>query len=386
MRTLSFSVVLTLALLVISNVPASDAAPAPARTTKVAKQKPAGWEQKWATVLAAAKKEGQVTVYSQWGPETRNLLIKGFRDKYGIDVEWLSVSRGPEITAKVAKERSAGINSADFFGTGLTTTLVTMKPQGLLGKIEPLLILPEVTDPKAWRIGKLPIVDKEGMGFGMIATTQRYILINTDLVKKGEITSYKDLLKPQFKGKLTLNDPTVTGPGNAMFGHFAQDLWGEAGTVQFLKDLLIKQEAVITRDNRQQVEWVARGKYAIAIAPLVEVTQDFLKQGAPLALLAAKEGVAIISGAGAFGIPPVMAHPNATTVFVNWLLSKEGQTLFIKGFGNPSARADVAGEGLNPLLFPQPGEKIYPETEEVIAVWRGKMMKVNKSVIDSLKK
>ena len=81
-----------------------------------------------------------------------------------------------------------------------------------------------------------------------------------------------------------------------------------------------------------------------------------------------------------------MPHPNATTVFVNWLLSKEGQTLFIKGFGNPSARADVTGEGLNPLLFPQPGEKIYPETEEVIAVWRGKMMAVNKAVINSLKK
>lgn len=362
--------------------------PVPTPVTKVATPLPklAAWEQKWETVLAAAKKEGQVTIYSQWGPDTRNLLIKGFKDKYGINVEWLAFSRGPEITAKAQTERTAGINNADYFGTGLTTILVTMKPPGLLGPIGPHLILPEVTDPKAWQIGQVPLVDKDGMGFGMVATAQRYILRNTELVKEGEITTYKDLLKPQYKGKLTLNDPTVTGPGNAMFGHFAQDLYGEAETQQFLRDLLIKQEAVVTRDNRQQVEWVARGKYAIAIAPLVEVTQDFIKQGAPLALVITNEGVAVVSGAGAFGISTVLPHPNATTVFINWLLSKEGQTIFQKGFGNPSARTDISREGLDPLLFPRPGEKVYPESEDVVVVWRGKMMEASKGVIGSLSK
>ncbi|MBI4331522.1 MAG: extracellular solute-binding protein [Chloroflexi bacterium] len=360
--------------------------PAPATTTAAPAPRQAGWEQKWEVVVADAKKEGQVVIYSQWGPDTRNLLIKGFKDKYGINVEWLAFSRGPEITARAQTEKAAGINNADFFGTGLTTTMVTMKPLGLLGPIAPRLILPEVTDSKAWKIGKVPLVDKDGTGFGMVATAQRYILRNTDLVKEGEITTYKDLLKPQFKGKLTLNDPTVTGPGNAMFGHLAQDLWGEAETLQFLKDLLIKQEAVITRDNRQQVEWVARGKYTVAIAPLVEVTQDFIKQGAPLALGATTEGVAVVSGAGAFAIPAVLPHPNAATVFINWVLSKEGATVFQKGFGNPSARADVPAEGLDPLLFPKPGEKVFPESEEVIVVWRGKMMEANRAIIDSLAK
>ncbi|MBI2934300.1 MAG: extracellular solute-binding protein [Chloroflexi bacterium] len=346
----------------------------------------AGPEQKWEKVLAEARKEGQVVVYSQWGPDTRNALLKGFKDRYGINVEWMAFSRGPEITARAQTEKGAGIINADFYGTGLTTILVTMKPQGLTGDIRPYLLLPEVLDPKAWRIGQVPVVDKAGMGFGMVATAQRYILRNTEMVKDDEIKTYKDLLKPQFKGKLTLNDPTVTGPGNAMFGHFAQDLWGEAETVQFEKDLLIKQEAVVVRDNRQQVEWVARGKYAIAIAPLVEVTQDFIRQGAPLSLVFTTEGVAVVSGAGGFGIPERPAHPNALTVFINWLLSKEGQTIFQKGFGNPSARADVPSEGLDPALFPRPGEKVYPESEEVIAVYRGKMMEVSKGVLESLKK
>lgn len=343
-------------------------------------------QDKWEDILLGAKKEGKVIVYSIWGPDTRQLLSKAFKDKYGIDVEWTAFSRGPELTARASMENKSGLYLADAYGVGLTTILVTMKPIGLLRSIEPHLILPEVTDSKAWRFGKVPLVDKDKQGLGMISAVQRYILINTELVRAGEITSYQDLLKPQYKGKLLLNDPTVTGPGNAMIGHFAQDLWGEDGTVQFLKDLLIKQEALIVRDNRLQVEWVARNKYSIAIAPLIEAVQDFRRLGAPVALVPVKEGAPIVSGAGALALASNLPHTNAATLFVNWLLTKEGQTVFIKGFGNPSARADVSGEGLDPLLFPQAGEKIYPESEDVIAVWRNKMMQVSKGIIESLPK
>lgn len=343
-------------------------------------------EDKWEAIVLGAKKEGKVIIYSIWGPDTRMLLSKAFKDKYGIDVEWTAFSRGPELTARVSMENKSGLYLADAYGVGLTTILVTMKPLGLLRSIEPFLILPEVTDSKVWHLGKVPLVDKDKQGLGMIAAVQRYILRNTELVGAGEINSYQDLLKPQYKGKLLLNDPTVTGPGNAMIGHFAQDLWGEEGTVQFLKDLLIKQEALVVRDNRLQVEWVARGKYSIAIAPLIEAVQDFRRLGAPVALVLVKEGAPIVSGAGALALASTVPHPNATTLFVNWLLTREGQTVFIKGFGNPSARADVSGEGLDPLLFAQSGEKIYPESEEVIAIWRSKMMQVSKGIIDAVPK
>lgn len=340
----------------------------------------APWQLKWETVLAEGKKEGKVVLYTIWGAQTRGLLAKAFQDKFGIELEVLAFSRGPEITARANTEQRAGLKSVDIFGTGPITLLTTMKPEGLLGPIEPLLILPEVTDTKMWRGGVLPLMDKEGRGLGMSATAQRYILRNTDLIKDGEITSYADVLKPQYKGKIALDDPTVTGAGASVFAHMAMELWDLDRAKGFLRDLLVKQEVAIVRDRRTMVEWVARGKYSIGLGPLSEMVAEFINLGSPIALVPPKEGTAISTGGNGLGISPNLAHPNATTVFVNWILSKEGQSVFVRGVGAPSGRVDVQAEGLLPMFLPQPGEKIFPETEKVI-LFRGEMVQIAKEII-----
>lgn len=59
-------------------------------------------------------------------------------------------------------------------------------------------------------------------------------------------------------------------------------------------------------------------------------------------------------------------HPRTARLFINWLLSKEGQTLFTKAFGAPSARLDVATEGLDPATLIKPGIKyIEGDAEEI---------------------
>ena len=56
------------------------------KAAKAVKVMPA-WQQKWEDTLAAAKKEGKVSVSTFVGPETRNTLAKAFKAKYGIDLE-----------------------------------------------------------------------------------------------------------------------------------------------------------------------------------------------------------------------------------------------------------------------------------------------------------
>ncbi len=74
-------------------------------------------------------------------------------------------------------------------------------------------------------------------------------------------------------------------------------------------------------------------------------------------------------------------HPNATTIFVNWLLSKEGQTLFsVKGEASPSFRIDVPTEGIPQILLLQPGEKYWIDSEE-LNLFRAKMMEVTKAIM-----
>ncbi|MBI4334156.1 MAG: ABC transporter substrate-binding protein [Chloroflexi bacterium] len=321
----------------------------------------AGWQEKWNKVLADARKEGTVTVYNTWSPEIRMTLIEAFKAKYKIDLEFSSFGRGEEMAARFQAENRAGLYLADFFGSGPGTMTAVLRPQGLLGPIQPWLILPEVVDPKVWRDGSLPFMS-EGFAFGMIAQVIRTLAYNTDLVKEREITTYRDMLKPQYKGKITMLDPSTTG--NSTLAHVGHRLWGEQATVDFLRRLITEQEVVITRDNRLHIETVARGKYAIAFAPSTTTLPGFLKSGAPLKVAIVEEDNRLAVGSGGFAVPVKFANPNATTVFINWLLTREGQTIFARGFGAPSARLDVPVEGIDPLLIPEPGKKYYGETPD----------------------
>lgn len=344
-----------------------------------------GWEHRWETTLAEAKKEGSVSIYTLWRPDTRIALTRAFKEKYGIDLEFSPFGRGAEMAAKVQAEQRAGLYAADAFGAGAPSLLVVMKSEGFLGPIEPSLVLPEVLEGKVWHGGKFPFLDKENLAVGMIGVVIPTMLYNTDLIKEGEITGHKDLLKPQYKGKITLNDPTVTGAGPGLIAHLGENLWGEAEAADFLRRLVKEQEVVIQRDTRAQVETVARGKYAIAMAPSQPNATEFLAMGAPVKFVLLKEDNRTTISSGGLSVPKRLAHPNAATVFVNWLLTREGQSVFAKSFGTPSTRVDASAEGIDPLLIPKPSEKYYAETEEFIKAmnkWAGLAKKI---IDDALK-
>ena len=351
---------------------AAGAPQVPAAAKNTVRPAESTWQEKWQSTVAEAKKEGEVSIYATWTPEMRKALTL-FTKKYGIILNFQPFSRGADMLAKVQTEKVAGLKSVDVFGSGGPTLIGMFKPLGLLGPIEPLLILPEVLDANKWRGGKLPFLDKDKVAMGLIASVQRYILINTEMVKPGEITSYQDLLNPKYKGKIALNDPTVTGSGSGMIGHLAKDIWNEERALNYLKQVLDQQPA-ITRDNRLQVEWVAKGKYPIGLGVNPEVVATFLELGAPITVVIPKTRVFISPAAGAFALPWQPPHPKATQVFINWLASKEGEAAFAKGFGNLSARADIPPEGVNPLLVPQTDEKIVMDSEEHILL-RAKLLK-----------
>ncbi len=344
-----------------------------------------GWEKQWNAILEAGKKEGTVSIYTMWISETRLALAKAFKEKYGINLDFTPVNRGAEIMARVETERRAGLNSVDLIGVGSGTLVSAMKPAGDIVPMENLLLLPEVTETKYWRGGKFPFLDKGKTTIGMIASVQRSIIYNTSLVKKGEITSFKDLLKPQYKGKITINDPMVPGAGKDTLIHLALNVWNLDETKAYFKQLLKSQGAVIDRDNRQHVESVARGKYAIGLGPQLDSLAKFLDLHAPIDAAIPKEGAYVTSAAGCIAEPAKLAHPNATKVFVNWLLSREWQTVFAKSFGSPSMRADVPAVGFNPVFLPQPQEKIYMPSEAAV-LFTDEITKAAKQIMNEVYK
>ncbi len=323
----------------------------------------AAWEQKWESTLAEAKKEGRVTVYTGWGNSVTVPLRAAFEKKYGIELEFNMIGGGSALMPKVEAVTRAGLHLADVFSVGTDTLMNQLKPAKLLGQVDHMLILPEVTDPNVWTGGQFPFLDKDKTTVKMLGVIQRYISYNTNLIKEGEVTSYKDLVKPQYKGKITMSDPSVSGAASSMLSHIANDLWTVEEASEWLRLLLKQQEVVMTRDDYLVVDWTAKGKYAIGMAGKRGSLVEYMNAGAPITMAVQKEGHPMGTAAGAFALPAVVPHPNATSVFINWMLTKEGQAIVSVGYGFPSIRRDVPPEGYPPLFLPLSGEKTFPESE-----------------------
>ncbi len=333
----------------------------------------AGWQEKWDAAVAAAKKEGEVVYYTTAGAETRTALSEAMNKKYGIRVEFVT-GRGPELSARVTKEYSGGVYIADVMNSG-GGTFTGLKEAGLLGKLEPALMLPEVTDNNAWVTGGPPFIDKEKMFLGMLASYEKYVARNTEQVKDGEIKSIRDVLDPKWKGKIALFDPTTTGSGASMVTFMAR-LWGLEKTRQFLSDLA-KQDPVVARDKRLHAEWTAKGKYPISLAPNPEMMAEFIDLKLPIAHVKIEEGGMVNTVGGAIGTMNKPPHPNAAVVFINWLLSKEGQAVYVDSVKLPGARKDAPTTGLDPNIIVGPGDKFIIADEEFFILQRDVLTMTN---------
>ncbi len=306
----------------------------------------------WNKLVAAAKKEGRLSLYSGALEKARDIAIPAFKNKYGIDVD-VVMGRGVEVMSKIEAERRGGLYIQDVGMLGVSTTINDLKPKGMIVPLDKFLLLPEVTDQMKWKGGKLPYLDKTHMAFGFVAMNSHAIIINSQLVKDGEITSQRDLLNPKWKNKIVMSDPSVSGNANTWFGHVLLDLYGKNEGKKFMQELA-KQNPLVGRDERMIVEWVARGKYPIGIGPSPRQVLAFKAAGAPIVWPKLKETPAVTAGTGVVSLFDKVPHPNAATLFINWLLSKEGGEVFSKGIGYPSVRVDVSAEGFDPMLVPGP--------------------------------
>ncbi len=329
------------------------------------------WEVEWNKALEAAKKEGKVVIGTAIASDARTALGKAFKDKYGIDVQWMA-GRATELNTKIFAERREGIYSVDLFITGGITPFVSLQPAGLLEPLKPLLILPEVTNPKAWWGGGLWFSDKgKNLVSSPILTTSQYEIANSNMVKKGEITSYRDFLKPKWKGKIVMNDPTISGAGSRWFSVVTEKIMG----VDFMRELA-KQDIVVIRDQRLQMEWVSRGNYPIILGPQPTVTAEFVTAGAPLMPIEVSEGGWLGGGPGLVMYVNKAPNPNAAKIFINWFHTKEGQSIYGRISRTESARLDVSNDYLEPAERRKPNVKYFISEEEDFIMKLDNLMKL----------
>ena len=313
----------------------------------------ADWQSDWDRTLAAAKKEGTVAVITDVTASMRDALTLAFQSKYGIQVE-LFGALGREVPPRVLAERKAGRYLWDVFVHGTTTGLESMIPAGAFDSLEPALIFPDIIDPKTWRGGAIEFLDPNKMLLTMTPFQRGTIFYNPTLVNAKEFKSHKDLLDPKWKGKLIMDDPRRAGPGQSTLTFFY--LHPELGA-DFIR-ALGKQQIIIMKDFAQEVDAIGQGRYPVLIGTADFVALARARQGVPIAIVDArqlKEGTDVNPANGALALFNKSPHPNAAKIYINWLLSKEGQTIFARGNGYVSNRLDVPTDHAEPWRIPQPG-------------------------------
>lgn len=320
-------------------------------------------QAEWDWVLAAAKAEGKVSVIIPTGAEVREALVAPFEARYGITVDaW--AARGSEIPPRVQNERSAGQYLWDVYVGGGTQIFTSLIPMAALDVTESALILPEVKDPQKWRGGGIEYLDAERRAIVMTPFLRGCVFVNPNMVDPKSITSFKDLLDPRWKGRMVLDDPRRAGPGNAMFTLFY--LHPELGP-DFIR-ALGKQEPVIMTDYGQEVDAIGQGRYPILLGSSDNIVEERMKQGVPITIVAATQMRELCDVSPANGDVALMMNaprPNAARVYINWLLTQEGQTAFVRATGYVSSRLDAPTDQALPWRVPVPGA-IKSYTKEAI--------------------
>ena len=312
-----------------------------------------GWRDKWAQTVAAAKKEGQVTIYT---PRNQSEIINAgvFQKRYPeIKISHLALRAGPGLH-RLIMERRAGKYLVDIrLGGGAGGQLIRAN---VLDPIRSALILPEVLDESKWWLGKHRYEDPDQRYVFIYIGAPKGVIIyyNTKLVDPKELSSLKDLLNPKWRGKIVTYDMRGGGAGGGTLRYI---YYHPKLGPDFLRRLFRDTQMTFTRDYRRQAtDWLATGKFAICFVCNRTEIQRARAQGLPVDVLYfdSVDGIVGLTGeGGTVGLVNRAPHPNAAKVFINWLLSREGQVT--------AQRALAAGEASDSLRIDIPKDDVPRE-------------------------
>jgi ABC-type Fe3+ transport system substrate-binding protein len=314
----------------------------------------------WDQLVKAAQKEGKVEVIlGGQMPRKLRAIMPEFTKKYGIKVNYQTGS-SRKHSARILAERKAGKFTADVWIGGANSGLSILLPNKMLTPLKPLLVDPEVKNPARWYQGKHHFTDPEGQYIFTWGASPAYtIAINTNLVKPEQIKSYWDILDPKWKGKIVSRSPARRGAAASSVPLLLTPEIGKKWFERWANEM----DVTIVRDSRQAVEWLGLGRFAIGMFGLGTPAEEMAKQGFPILPYlphVLKEGEILSASAANIMAVDQPANPNAQKLFINWALSKEGQSIFIKtGKTSDSLRVDVADDLVAPQYLIRPDRKYY---------------------------
>ena len=292
------------------------------------------WEAEWEAAVAGAQEEGALVLVGGSAALYYRPVWERFEQQFGIEVN-SSGGSASQLVDRLLAERNAGRYTVDIFLGGPGTMIGRMIPNNVLDPVADAFILPEVKDESLWFEGRHMYRDAEQTYlFSYAANVEvedngaRY---NTEYVSEQEISSVssqRDFLDPRWKGRMvSLAIEPRPQSGRELFH---PDLG-----IEFLEHLFLEMDILFLGDSRLVVDHVLTGARPVCF-PCGSIGRDLdrlEREGAPLSNLRHRHDewqddklMNTQSPGHTISKMNRPAHPNAQTVFINWLLSKEGQT------------------------------------------------------------
>ena len=279
------------------------------------------------SLIEGAKKEGKMSFYTTMTLSQSKKVVDAFHQKYTFITPELFRSGGDEVLNRIQNEARGGLYAWD---------VVSTRGDSVLALEESKLLAP-------YRSPETKFIDKDMVdddGYWTAYYVNPYVLgYNTKLVKKDDVPkTYEQLLDPKWKGKKISIDDSAYG-----FLAGLMRAWGKEKAVEYFKKLAA-QEPVVQRGNTNRVQLTMAGEYPLIIAYAPTIQRETSK-GHPMDWVPLEPVPVQVN-------PMMLAakapHPNAGKLFIDFLLSKQGQQMLI-GFRRIPVREDVEPDP--PRLF-----------------------------------
>ena len=290
-------------------------------------------------LVEAAKKEGKLVVYTSMNQRDMTLLVQEFTKRYPFIDAQIFRANSQKLLPRIETEARAKKHHADVFTASFPIWPELIR-QGLVAPYqspESRRYPKELRDPNGyWTILYLQIM---GMAY------------NTKLVPPARAPKrYEDLLSAQWK-------PQEIGMDYRDNTWFAvmMEIMGEREGLNFMKRLAAQN--LYMRENKSLLtQLMAAGEFLVLANTYVDTAVEYIKAGAPIEWLPGRDPVP--ASTHLLGIYSFATHLNTSKLFVDYLLSKEGQKALSGGAvakypANPEVeselRTKIKGHKLHPI-------------------------------------
>lgn len=304
-----------------------------------------------ARLVQRAKQEGTVSLYTSLAPTESKPLAEAFEKKYGIKVElWRALS--DKVVQRVITEAQGNRHTVDVVETN-GPEMEAIAQEKLLAQIHSpyLADLPQdgIPQHRTWFPDRL--------NFFVVG-------YNTQKVKREELPkTYDGFLDPRWKGRIGLE---------ATDSEWMAALVKKGGATgsEFFKKLSAMKPDV-RKGHVLLAQLVATGEIPVGLTLYNANVESLKAKGAPIDFAPVQPVVARPQGIGVAKHAP---HPAAALLFVDFVLSPEGQKLY-ESMGRVPASTKVKSELNNfPYLMTDPGA-VLREAPKWEPIWNDLFLK-----------